>query len=205
MKYSASFTAGGILFNEFEAILPFVVQGENMKIFLDKEIKENVYLRIATESARIRVTTEIKKRLKAGDPTFWNYYQSCTTDERKLLLFYLCVKTYHLVRDYHFKVTVPSFWAYRTVVDAAAYKMYLDELGSKDEEVDSWSETTQRKTITNYIRMLGEAGFLQGDKLQQIRMENSFYCFFLKQNDIWALDIFFLTNNEKQQIREACQ
>lgn len=51
MDYTASFTAGGILFNEFEAILPYLKKAE-IKAFLQREIRENKYLRINTESAR---------------------------------------------------------------------------------------------------------------------------------------------------------
>lgn len=148
--------------------------------------------------------TELKKRIKAVDQDFWNCYQQSTSEEKKLLLFYLCVKTYQLVWDFHFKVTVPGFWAYRHQLDDYAYKMYLDELSSKDEEVNSWSESTRKKCITNYVRMLNEAGLLNS-KLEKPHVDNSFYCCFLKWGQQWALDIYLLTKQEKELISEHCQ
>ena len=54
MDYTASFTAGVILFNEFEAILPHIKK-EGTKDFLQRETEENKHLRINTESSSKRV------------------------------------------------------------------------------------------------------------------------------------------------------
>jgi hypothetical protein len=56
MNYSSSFTARGLFFNEFEAIYPFIVE-ENTIDFLRRKAKENLYLKISSESARKRVVT----------------------------------------------------------------------------------------------------------------------------------------------------
>src|SRR5687767_2292045 len=106
MSYSASFTAGGILFNEFEAILNFI-EKEDFNEFILQEAKDNNFLKIKTEAARKRVVTEIKKRVESTSQDFWVFYKSCTQEERKILLFYLCCKSYQLVSDFHFKVTIP--------------------------------------------------------------------------------------------------
>lgn len=204
MSYSASFTAGGILFSEFEAILPFI-QKEGIRDFLVRESKENNYLRIATESARKRVITELKKRIDAVNPDFWSFYHSRVEEDRRLLLFYLCVKTYQLVWDFHYKVTLPGYWAYHHHIDELAYKMYLDELGSKVDDVNRWSESTSKKCITNYIRMLNESGILQNGKLHKPAVENDFYCYYIKDGKNWALDIFLLNNREKELIGKYCQ
>jgi len=196
MAYSASFTAGGILFNEFEAILPYIML---------QEAKENKYLRINTESARKRVITELKKRIEAVNLDFWQHYVSCSSDEKRMLLFYLCCKAYKLVWDFHFKVTIPGFWAYRHEIDVFPYKMYLDELASKDEIVNGWSELTRKKCITNYVRMLHEAGIVRNKTLQKIDVGLEFYCFFIKNNEQWALDIFLLNNDEKQTVLNYCK
>ena len=180
MSYSASFTAGGLLFNEFESVLSFV-QKDDFNEFILQEAKNNNYLKIKTEAARKRVVTEIKKRVEVVSPNFWEYYKSSSENEKKILLFYVCCKSYQLVWDFHFKVTIPGFWAYRHEVDIYAYKMYLDELSSKDETINSWSDSTRKKCITNYIRMLTEAGIIIGKKIQRPEVGHSFYCFFCEK------------------------
>ncbi|MEO6671415.1 MAG: BrxA family protein [Ferruginibacter sp.] len=204
MAYSASFTAGGILFNEFEAILPYIQQ-VGIKDFLQQEVRDNLYLKINTESARKRVVTELKKRIEAVNMDFWQHYAAVSAEERKKLLFFLCCKSYQLVWDFHFKVTLPGFWAYRHEADFFPYKMYLDELASKDETVNGWSESTKKKCITNYIRMLNETGIVQNGKLQKSEVEYEFYRFFINGNEPWALDIFLLNNDEKQTVLNYCK
>lgn len=203
MEYSSSFTASGILYNEFEAVLPLVAEA-NVKDLLAIEIKENKLLKLPTEQSRKLIVTELKKRLDAAGNKFLPAYQNSSSEERKLLLFYLCVKTYQLVWDFHFKVTIPGYWAYRHEVDNYAYKMYLDELSSNDEGVARWSEATRKKCISNYIRMLNEAGLNQA-KLTKPNVTESFYCFFLKLGETWALDIYFLSKQEKETIANYCQ
>lgn len=204
MDYSASYTAGGILYEEFEAILP-IIENEDRAKLLANEIKQNHFLKINSESARKRVIAEINKRIRSIDAGFWKYYQSCAPDEKRLLLFYLCVKTYLLIRDFHFKVTFPAYWAYRYQVDMFAYKMYLDELGSKNETVNGWTESTRNKCISNYTKMLKDAGLLKNNSLQHPKIEYSFFCYFIKQNEHWALDIFLLNNQDKENIINYCK
>ena len=173
--------------------------------YLTQEAKDNIYLKINTESARKRVVTELKKRIEKVDIQFWQAYSTCNEDEKKLLLFYLCCKTYQLVTDFHFKVTVPGFWTFRYELDTYAFKMYLDELASKDDTVHDWSDSTRKKCITNYVRMLKEAGLVSINKIQKPLVENSFYCYFISQQETWALDIFLLSNLEKETTINYCR
>lgn len=204
MYYTASFTAGGILFNEFEAILPYFKKKE-LRELLRSEIKENRYLKINTESGRKRITQEINKRAGGINDGFWIFYRSRNPEEKKLLLFYLCIKCYQLIWDFHFKVTIPGYWAYHYQVEDFAYKMYLDELGSKDEEVHEWSETTRKKCITNYLRMLKESGLVVSRKIQKPDIQDEFYCYFIRENESWALNAFLLNDQEKDRITNFCQ
>lgn len=204
MRYSSSFTAGGILYNEFESVLT-LINSDNRDQLLAKEVSENRYFKINSEAARKRIVTEIKKRIVLLDDIFWNYYLTLTKEEKKLMLFYLCVRTYKLVQDFHIKITAKRFWTYQKQIDPNQYKMYLDELSSKEPPIEKWSESTRKKCITNYIRMLKEAGFINNNSLQKPQIETTFYCFFLKISAPWALDIFLLNNAEKETINNYCK
>lgn len=204
MDYTASFTAGGILFNEFEAIVLSVKKAE-LRAFLQREIKENKYLKINTESGRKRVSQELIKRVEMVPDQFLSFYEFRIPEEKRLLLLYLCIKSYQLLWDFHFKVTIPGYWAYHHQLDDFAYKMYLDELGSKDDEVNGWSDSTKRKCITNYLRMLKESGLVVNGKLQRPNVDDEFYCYFIRTNDSWALDAFLLNEQDKEKISNYCK
>lgn len=60
-KYIA-ITSGALLRNEFEQLMP-ILAGNNLEADLLRESKENFPMKVKTESARSRITTEIKRRI----------------------------------------------------------------------------------------------------------------------------------------------
>ena len=204
MKYSVSFATGGILYNEFESILPLIFEKDRDQL-LAEEVIRNQYIKINSEAARKRIINEIKKRINSVDDFFWKNYKLLNKEQKKLMLFYLCVKTYRLVQDFHLNITVNNYWTYQTQIDVNQYKMYLDELSSKEPSIEKWAESTKKKSITNYIRALKESGFSNNNKLQTPEAESHFYCYFLKNDAPWAMDIFLLNNQQKETITNYCK
>ena len=69
-KYTASFTAGALLFQEFNAVNQFMSDGALVSV-LQTEVKENKYLAIKTQSARKRIIQEMAKRVENAPAGFW--------------------------------------------------------------------------------------------------------------------------------------
>jgi hypothetical protein len=200
-NYSASFTAGALLYEEIKSVIDLLKQ-DNFTDLLDKEIGENKFLKIKTENARIRVTTEIKKRARAVDKEIWEFFETCTEKEQRVLLFYVLLKSSALAMDYHFEVTIKKWKKYNLELSKVDVQMRLDELSSFDEEVASWSESTKTKTITQYIRALREAGLLRGKNLTQVDIINKIYWEqYLKWGDDWFLEACFLSQSERAALK----
>ncbi len=104
-KYSASFNAGSLLHRETTSIL-HLLEADNAQELLKNEVKNNQYIQINSETSRKRVITEITKRYAVVKPDFWGFYKTRNIQEQKVMLFYLCLKCYKLMFDYHFNVTV---------------------------------------------------------------------------------------------------
>lgn len=203
MDYSTSYTGGGLLFEVTEALYPLLTSQE-ADMLLFHEARENKLMKINSESSRIRIIQEVKKRLKHSDKRFWNFYATSSEKEKRLLLFYLCLKTYSLVYDFHFNVSAPRVIGLEMDVDRFKYQMRLDEIASSNAAVAKWSKTTTKKVVTSYIFMMQSAGLSTGSVFNKPDVNTSFYCYFVKIGDLWALDAFFLKTHEKEKLIKDC-
>lgn len=201
-RYSASFTAGSLLYKETTVLLPLILS-EQKEQKMREEIKNNKYLHINSESARKRTITEVIKRVQNTDQLFWTFYMNSSPEEQKLLLFYVCLKTYPLMFDFHFNVTLKQWNSSSKAVDPYLYQMEIDEIAAHDEVVDKWTDQTKRKTIAVYLRILKEVQLLNTqNQLQPIHVEDHFWQFFVSSRELWYLDAGLLSTREKERIMQ---
>ena len=221
--YSASFTAGSLLFKETSCLLPLLLSEQRKKL-VREEIKYNNLLKINSESSRERVVREITKRMTHVNDDFWRFYADYDEREQKLLLFYMCLKTYKLMFDFHFNVTVKRWNSSSRRIDPYFYQLELNELAAKDELVDGWSDQTKSQLISVYLRTLKETGLLvavsqtvlaevKGRKcnakdvtentLQPVIVPDDFWRYFVRHNETWFLDACLLSPLQKQFVIPA--
>ncbi|WP_418637401.1 BrxA family protein [Winogradskyella sp.] len=190
-KYDANFTAGGIFFNEFSNLKDYLLD-ENFEEIVKNDIEENQILAISTLSARKRIVSEIIRRHNIMSVNFWSFFQNLNESESKLALFYVCLKTYPIVFDLHFQVTVKK-QKLGTELTEYDIQMRLDELSSIDEDVESWSETTIKKINTQYRKALKDAGVYEKEKLKQpVNIQESFWEYFKDNDESWFLQACFI-------------
>ncbi len=189
-KYDANFTAGGIFFNEFSNLKPYLLE-EDFEEIIKNDIEENKILAITTLSARKRIVSEIIRRHKTMSHHFWDFFQCVNDPESKLALFYVCLKTYPIAFDLHFQVTVKKQILGAELTDYDI-QMRLDELSSISEDVENWSETTIRKINTQYRTAIKDAGLLTKKKLHQpVNVNPMFWAYFKENNESWFLEACF--------------
>lgn len=198
-KYIA-ITSGALLINEFEQLLPILLSPQPNQA-LTMESKENRLMKVKTESARKRIITEIKRRISHLPHGFWDFYATCDFDQRRLLLFFIVLKSYAITKDFQFEVVLAKWKRLETLLDAFDLKMRLDELGSKSEEIAHWSESTQQKVLTVFLRCLREAGFLNKNKLEKPTEQPSwFWDYFRQKEESWFLEACLLSKTEREAI-----
>lgn len=191
--YSSAFTASALLFNEFVKAKDGILADDFTRQMKD-EVLENTRLGIKTQSARQRISQEMLKRYESAPLGFWPFFFGRSEEEQKLALFFLCLKTYGLMLDFHLEVALKRWKARSEQLDVFDLQMRLDEISSTHPEVDAWSESTKKKTITVYLRTLTEAGLLKNGKLQKpIRINPDFWEFFIKNGDSWFPESCFTT------------
>ena len=189
-KYDANFTAGGLLFNEFMA-LEVLLLSENFEQGIAIEEEQNNVIGIATNSARKRIISEIKRRYNVAPNDFWIHFFGWNENEKKLALFYLCLKTYPLIFDIHFEVTLKKF---KLGVPLNTYdiQMQIDEIASSDEDVVSWSDSTLKKINIQYRKALKDVGLWNGERLLEATNASSqFWSYFEDHQEAWFLTASF--------------
>ncbi len=197
---SASFTAGALLFNEFVSVLALLRESDFVKL-LDQERAENKLLKIRTESARKRVNTEIKKRARAVMPDFWKRFSGLQEDQQRLALYYIILKAYPLALDFHFEVVLKRWRSMQYSLDKFDLQMRLDEISSQDDEVNAWTDSTKTKTLTQFIRILREAGLMKTNQLIKPEIyDKSFWNYFIQMGEAWFLEACFLTKPEREAL-----
>lgn len=203
MEYTASYTGGGLLFNEINALQPLLI-GTGWKKDLEKEVVENRLLKINSEASRKRVAQEVALRMNYMGLDFWELYNEVLESDKKALLFYVCLQTYKLIYDFHFNVTMPKFLSLELAVEPYWYDMRLQELSSSYSEVDGWSEQTKRKVVTRYLDILKKVGLIEKNRLTKQAFSAAIFCYFLSKGDLWTLDAFFLKQAEKETVINLC-
>jgi hypothetical protein len=202
--YSASFTAGSLLHKETTALLPLLLS-EDAGTLVKQEIKQNNLLKINSETSRQRTVAEIVKRLSIADHSFWVFYATRTVEEQKLLLFYLCLKVYKLMFDFHFNVTVRQWNSSNPIIEPFLYQMELNEISGKQDNVYHWSDTTKGKTISVYLRILRDIDLLEPItyRLKSATVLGDFWNYFIRQREIWFLDACLLPPFTKKNIIDS--
>lgn len=201
--YIVSFTAGGLLLRETNAVLGLLLQ-ENSEDLLVNEASEDRYIKINSESARKRALQEIRNRNRVVGNHFWEKYSNMSDQQQRLMLFYACLKTYKLVFDFHYDVTMPHWKKTNSLPEIFAYESKLDELSGKFDFFENLTESTRRKLVTVYRRMLTESGLVRGKSISSILLPDNFWCFFIELSDSWFLEACFLDPALRKTIKDNC-
>ena len=203
-SYSASFTAGSLLHKETTALLPLLLSEDSEKL-VKQEIKQNNLLKINSENSRERTVREIMKRLTFTDHSFWTLYAGRTVEEQKIMLFYLCLKVYKLMFDFHFNVTVRQWNSSTPTVEPFLYQMELNEISGKVDSVYNWTDATKGKTISVYLRILKDIALLDDktNRLKSVPVSGDFWNYFIGLREIWFLDACLLPPFTKKNIIDS--
>lgn len=190
-KYDANFTAGGILYHEFFALKEILID-EKFNELIKIEEEQNNLLGVATKTARKRIVSEIKRRYKNTSLDFWILFFGWNENEQKLSLFFLCLKTYPLILDIHFEVTLKKFKT-GNKLDAYDVQMRIDEIASFDDNVAKWSDLTLRKLNVQYRKMIKDVGLYDGKiLLKESKASTIFWDYFKNNNEAWFLEACFV-------------
>lgn len=198
--YSASITGGGFLFNETNALLPLLLD-ENAVTLIKEEVLNNNILHINSEKSRKRNVAEIKRRFESLPRTFWYDYMEMGDEDKRIALFFVLLKTYKILFDFHANVTMRRWRSASQDISIDDLMMEFNSISAKDEFVDSWSDATKKKVASGYLSILRHANMLdENDRLQTLKPSNVDFYFAI--GEPWFLDACLLEPYEIETLKE---
>ncbi|MDE5882855.1 MAG: DUF1819 family protein [Muribaculaceae bacterium] len=197
--YSAAVTGGGFLFNETNAILPLLLD-ENAVALIKDEVLHNNLLHINSEKSRKRNVAEIKRRFDTMPRSFWYDYMDMDDENKRIALFFVLLKTYKILLDFHANVTMRRWRSATQDISIDDLFMEFNTISAKDEFVDSWSESTKKKVASGYLSILRHCNMLdENDRLIALRPTNVDFYFAI--GEPWFLDACLLEPYEIETLK----
>ena len=190
------------LFYEFQRILPLLTDA-NSESLLKDEIENNSVLQVNSIASRKRFVLEFKRRYAAVPAHCWQTWQKMSEAGQRAGLFYAILKTYKLVFDFHFNVTMKKWNSIDHSLQIDDLLMELNELSAHDEVVDSWSDTTKKKCCTAYLTMLRQSGLLneKTNELTAVKLDASEFAYYIRSGEEWFMEACLLYPYEINDIK----
>lgn len=200
--YSAAITGCGFQLREFVSVLP-LLEASNAAALLRDEIKNNNLLLINSQTSRDRFVAEFKKRFTAVPRIFWQQFRTLSEQGQKAAYFFSILKTYKLLFDFHFNVTIKNWNSIDHIVTTNDLFMNFSEISANDEFVDSWSEQTKSKCVSQYLTILKQVGLIEGEnkRLTPLHLESSDWEYYIRSGEEWFLEASLLYPYEIADIK----
>lgn len=203
--YSAAITGCGFQFYEFQRVFPLLMDAKSTELLQD-EIENNQLLQVNSRKARRTFVLEFKRRFVSVQYNFWEAWSGMSEEGQKAGFFYSILKTYKLLFDFHFDVTVKKWNSVEQVLVPSDLEMEINEIAAKDEFVDGWSDLTKKKCINQYMTILKQVGLLTAEgKLKHLHFKAADCAWYFHSGETWFLEACLLYSYEIKELKEQLQ
>ncbi|MCO6024887.1 DUF1819 family protein [Prevotella cerevisiae] len=201
-----SLTGCSFLYYEFRRILPLLMAPDSDRL-LKEEVEHNHVMQVNTLSARKRFISEFKRRFRSVPRTFWETWEKMGENGQRVGLFYVLLKTYKLIFDFHFDVTVRKWNSVDRHLNRIDLIMEMNEIAAKDENVGSWSDKTKDRCISHYITILRQTGLIEGkdNQLVPVKISASDSSYYFRTGETWFLEACLLYPYEIENLKSQQQ
>lgn len=190
------------LYYEFGRILPLLMDA-NSESLLKNEIENNRVLQVNSIASRKRFVVEFKRRYASVPAVFWKIWQDMSEAGQRAGLLYAILKTYKLVFDFHFNVTLRKWNSIDHFLLKDDLLMEFNELSAHDDFVDSWSDATKKKCCSSYLTILRQSGLLdeKTNELTPIKLDASEFAYYIRSGEEWFMEACLLYPYEINDIK----
>lgn len=202
--YSASLTACGLQFNEFNLMLPILLS-DDRDALIKHEIENNDTLHINSHKSRQRVIAEYKRRVDAMPRDFWTWYLTLDEQAKRIALLYVILKTYRIAFDFHIKAVLRKWNSVVQTLAKPDLMMAFSEIAVNDAFVDSWTGNTKDTVAKSFLTILRQVGMLDlfNAQLKPLKAQPQAYAYYLNHGEDWFLEACLLQTYEIEQIKSA--
>ncbi len=191
--YTAAITGCPLLYYEFVRILPLLMD-DNSEQLLKDEVINNNYLHVNSLISRKRFVAEFKRRYNSVPAMFWKEFINMNEQGQRMGLLYVILRTYKLIFDFHFNVTIKHWNSVNQSLTKSDIMMEFNELSARDAFVDSWSENTKDRCASQYLTILRQVGMMDvaSGELKALQTEARNYDYYIQSGEEWFLEACLL-------------
>lgn len=201
--YSAAFTGCSFMLYEMNRLLPLLLS-DDANLQLKREIENNEVLMVNSRVSREKYVLELRRRFTAVPRQFWTDYLNFDEPAQRLAIFYVLLKTYRLVMDFHLNVTMKKWNSIDQHVYYDDIAMELSQIAANDAFVDSWTEATKKRVVSAYLTFLDQAGLMnrKDGTLFRSRVTNEDYAYYIRNGAEWFLEACLLYPYEIEAVKQ---
>ena len=200
-NYNASFTTGALMLHESRVIIPLLLSGDTEGV--KREINIGEALKLNAFASRRKKVGEIKKRFKYVKPSVWQRFMESEEQEQMLILYYACLKTYNILKDFQIDFLLKKWLNYSLEYDKYVFLDFLFRQSAIHPEIDVWTDETKDKLSSVVNVMLTEVGLLKDGKLKELNIKEDAWQQFALLNEYWFMEALFMSNEQRQTISQS--
>jgi len=167
-KYLLSYTSLSLKANEAETIANLYKEIFDWDSVAKCVIEDDI-LQKGTIATRKREFVEFKKRLQTLTPEQLSYYEEATTIDVKNLTMLSCFKIYAFIYDFAIEVLRNKLLLFDFQLLNSDYERFYDSKKVAYDNLNSISETTQKKLKQVMFKMFEQVGFIDSVKTKNIQ------------------------------------
>lgn len=197
--YVSGYVSATLVKEETDNLLPILLAPDGDKQ-LRGALKRSDLLRYNSESSRERVLVEIRRRFKQMPIGFWKDYQQMSAQDQHVALFLVLLKTYRLLFDFQTQVVIPRWQRMERRLTYHDLRLHYMEIASRDDKVNSWTESTRSHVISSSLTLFRQVGLLNHQGLLcPLRCSN--FGYYLTHGEPWFLEACLLQPYEITNIK----
>ena len=196
--YNASFTTGALMLHESRVIIPLLLNDDMEGV--KREIALGEALKINSFASRRKKVGEISKRFRHVKPIVWKRFLESDEREQFLILYYACLKTYDMLKDFQIDVLLKKWLNYSLDYDRFVFSDFLFRQSATHSEIDNWTNETKDKLGSVINVMLTEVGLLKEGKLKELIINDEAWRLFATLHEYWFMEALFLSDEHRQTI-----
>jgi hypothetical protein len=198
--YNASFTTGALMLHESRVIIPLLLSGDTEGV--KREINVGEALKLNAFASRRKKVGEITKRFKHVKPIVWQRFIDSEEQEQLLILYYACLKTYNIMKDFQIDFLLKKWLNYSLEYDKYVFLDFLFRQSATHPEIDAWTDETKDKLSSVVNVMLTEVGLLKEGKLKELNIKEAAWQQFALLNEYWFMEALFMSDEQRQTISQ---
>jgi hypothetical protein len=198
VKYSMSFTAGGLLCRESAEVAKLYLSLTNWANVREKVLEDNI-LQARTQNTAKRIFREISSRLDLLTKEELTILVEGSYQEQVQILWLAICKRYKFIYDFAVEVIREKFLSLGLQVSFEDYDVFFNSKAEWHDELENLTEKTKNKARQVVFKILREAELLSKDNIITPCILAPRVFESICNDDQLNLSIFLITENESKK------